>query len=374
MLLALQRHEDALLCLDLLLAVKPDFVEALNNRAATLRELGRIEEAIESVDRALAIDPDNLESNWHRSMLYLLCGDLPRGFALYERRWEHGDDAPRRRASNLPLWLGQENLHGKTILVWGEQGLGDQIMMARYAPLLAQQGATVLLEVDTPLITLFKTLKGVKHVGKYGEFGDVADFQCPMMSLPLAFGTNLETIPNTVPYFSGPAGRLAHWEAKLGTKTKPRIGIMWSGGTKARMRNRSILLKDFSKLLNLEIVEWISLQKDLRDSDRPAMSELHQLRHFGTEQDDFMDAAALCQLVDLVITIDTSVAHLAGALAKPLWVLLPFSADWRWMLRGDNSPWHPTARLFRANDHRSWSDAFGRISAELVSFRPVEQP
>lgn len=365
-LLALQRHDDALLCLNLLLAVQPNFVEALNNRAATLRELGRIDDAIADVERALAIDPTNLESNWHRSMLYLLCGDLPRGFALYERRWERGSDAPRRRSANLPLWLGKHDLRDKTILLWGEQGLGDQIMMARYVPLLAERGATVLLEVDAPLITLFRTLKGVKRVGKYGEFGEAAQFQCPMMSLPLAFGTTRETIPANAPYLSVPAARVAYWAEKLGPKAKPRIGVMWSGGQQAKLRNRSIPLDVFSRLFSDDF-EWISLQKEVLPSDQPTLSTLSTLRHFGDEQDDFMDAAAICELVDVVVTVDTSIAHLAGALAKPTRVLLPFSADWRWMLESTGTPWILSATLCRQDAYNNWSNVFEQITTDLRS-------
>jgi hypothetical protein len=235
--------------------------------------------------------------------------------------------------------------------------------------LLANEGARVIVQAQTPLVPLLRGVKGAELVIGSKDPLPQFDLQCPLMSLPLAFGTTLETIPARVPYLSAPPDRIAVWADQLGKGATPRVGIAWSGNPKhGNDTNRSIQLKELLPLLSLGI-EVVSLQKDVREADREVLKANTGIRDFGNELKDFADTAALISLLDLVITVDTAPAHLAGALGKPVWILLPFSADWRWLLDREDSPWYPTARLFRQQAHGDWEYVVRRVAQELrVSF------
>jgi hypothetical protein len=264
---------------------------------------------------------------------------------------------------------GSQEVAGKTILLHAEQGFGDTIQFCRYAPRLAALGGRVILEVQRSLHDLMQALPGTAQIVSKGDPLPDFDMHCPMLSLPLVFGTGLATIPRETPYLHASTQTAAHWSARLPPKTRPRIGLAWSGRPEHNNdQNRSIDLAAFLSPLKGIDATLISLQRDVRAADAGVLQQQSDLIHFGEELKDFSDTAALVTNLDLVVAVDTSVAHLAGALAKPVWVLLPFIPDWRWLLDRDDSPWYPTARLFRQDDSRQWNGAFGRLRAASDDF------
>ena len=255
---------------------------------------------------------------------------------------------------------------GRVILLHAEQGFGDTLEFARYAPLVERLGARVLLEVQPPLKRLMGTLPFAGEIYAQGDTLPAFDFQCPLLSLPLAFGTVVATIPWEGAYLSAEESRLHRWQRRLGEGTLPRIGLVWSGSFDPQKSHlgRSILLEAFGELLSLP-VEWVCLQKEIGAGDRAALPRFKRLRQFSDEIDDFTDTAALIACCDLVISIDTAVAHLAGAMGKPVWVLLPYVPDWRWLLDREDCPWYPTARLFRQPRFGDWVSVVQAICKQL---------
>jgi tetratricopeptide (TPR) repeat protein len=364
----LKRFDEALASYDRALALRPDLVDALYNRGVTLLELKRFDEALASYDRALALRPDYAEAHFNEAFCRLMIGDFDRGWKKYEWRWETGNQRHIRRGFKQPLWLGQEEIAGKTILLHAEQGFGDTLQFCRYVPLVAARDARVVLEVQKSLQELMGSLAGVAHIISKGDPLPDFDLQCPFLSLPLAFGTRLETIPSAVPYLRASPQALNNWEGRLGPRDRPRIGLVWSGNPmNTRDHNRSIGFSSFLSLLDINAT-FISLQKDVSAADAVLLNDRSDLLHFGDELRSFADTAALIANLDLVITVETSVAHLAGALAKPVWVLLPFIPDWRWHLDRDDSPWYPTARLFRQDATRAWDNVIARVHDALHDF------
>jgi tetratricopeptide (TPR) repeat protein len=362
----LRRPAEALACFDQALALKPDFVETLNNRAAALRSLRRGAEALASFDRALALRPDDAELHLNRSSARLLAGDLEPGFEEYEWRWRTRWAAPWRRDFPEPLWRGEEALAGRTIMLHAEQGLGDAIQFVRYVPLVAARGASIILEVQPSLTSLFAAIAGVSRVVSRGEHLPNFDWHCPLASLPLAFKTGLDTIPATIPYLSAPQDRLTAWRERLRGPAR-RVGLAWAGnpGFKGD-QTRSIGLARLLPLLSTRGLEFLSLQKDLRESDRDILSGEPRLMHLGDAIRDFSDTAAILASVDLLISSDTAIVHLAGALGVPAWILLQYDADWRWLADRTDSPWYPTARLFRQPRLDDWEGVVKQVQAELA--------
>ena len=343
---------------------KPDYVEAHTNLGNTLLQLRRLENVLASYDQAISIRPDYAEAQWNKSLYLLLTGDLAQGFELYE--W--GRKLAQRGASNQfsqPLWLGAESLAGKTILLQVEQGLGDCIQFCRYAKLVNALGAKVLLEAPAALARLFEGLEGVSQLLQVGQVRPDFDYYTSLLSLPLAFKTTLTTVPNSTPYLTTNPEKRTVWAQRLGAKTKPRIGLVWSGSTGHKNdHNRSVRLDALIQHLT-DGFEYVCLQKELREVDREAL-EKSEIKNFGTELNDFTDTAALCELMDVVISVDTSVAHLAGALGKPTWVLLPYVPDWRWLLDRADSPWYPSVKLYRQEADRDWGPVLERVAADLL--------
>ena len=340
---------------------------AHSNRSVSLKHLHRLDDAISSSDRAIAIDPSYADAHWNRALTQLLKGNLAQGFAGYQWRWEMDNFKAIRRTFKQPQWLGAQALHGKKLLIHGEQGLGDTIQFARYAAMAQAAGCHVLYEVEPPLFRLFQSLPGVGTLLRQGDPLPDFDYYCPVMSLPLAFGTDLATVPAASRYLAADKTKLAHWAALLGSKTSPRVGLVWSGSpTHEDDHNRSIGLSMFLQKLPAGF-EYVSLQKDVRASDLAASQGASNLRHFGAQLLDFSDTAALCELMDLVITVDTSVAHLSGALGVPTWVLLPHLPDWRWLLNRRESPWYPSVRLYRQSKAQHWDDVFLAVANDLFA-------
>jgi hypothetical protein len=319
----------------------------------------------------LAIDKDNADAHHNEGLALLTLGDYRRGFEKYEWRWQRSGMPPRRRLGK-PLWLGEYPLGRKTILLHAEQGLGDTIQFVRYAPLLAKTGAKVVIEVQPELAHLLARVAGVTGVVACGAPLPAFDVHCPMGSLPHALKTEPATIPADIPYLTASTERIAKWRERIERLPSPRIAIAWSGrATHANDRNRSLALARLEPLLALDGASFVSIQRELRGADGETLARVPRLVHVGDDLDDFDDTAAVVSLVDLVISVDTSVVHLAAALGRPTWILLPFWPDWRWMLDRADSPWYPTARLFRQSAPGDWDSVIARVTEELLKVSVV---
>jgi tetratricopeptide (TPR) repeat protein len=408
-LLNLERNAAALESFDRALAIRPDAAEVLNNRGIALTAMGRPSEALESLIRsavlsgtsaenqtnigivlkilarhreaaasfgcALAHKPDDPSARFALAFLYLTLGDFALGWPLYEARFEVPALGNPARHFSAPRWSGAEPLAGKTLLVHAEQGLGDVIQFCRYLPLLAAQGASVVFEVMPSLKALLRTLPpAIRLVGR-GESLPPVDYYCPLLSLPLAFRTRLDTIPTQVPYLTAERERIASWMQRLRALKGLRVGIAWQGNLAVEKliwaRGRSIPLAALEPLAQLPGVRLVSLQKgpgleQLRDV--PFAERIIDLSaDLDRGPDAFLDTAAVMADLDLVISCDTSVAHLAGALGRPVWTLLAASPEWRWGLERTDTPWYPTMRLFRQTTDGDWKPVVAAIAEALKS-------
>ncbi len=362
------RQHDAIAAYDRALALRPGYVKALTNRAIALQACNRHRESLTNLGQVLAVDKDNADAHHNEGLALLTLGEYGRGFEKYEWRWQRSGMPPRRRLGK-PLWLGEYPLGRKTILLHAEQGLGDTIHFVRYAPLLARSGAKVVLEVQPELTRLLARVEGVAGVVARGDPLPDFDVHCPVGSLPRALKTDPASIPADVPYLAADAVRIAKWRPRIEALPSPRVALAWAGSAAhANDRNRSLALSRLAPLLGVEGVSFVSIQRELRAEDADLLARTPRLTHIGDELEDFDDTAAVAALVDLVISVDTSVVHLAGAMARPTWVLLPFCPDWRWMLDREDSPWYPTARLFRQPALGDWDSVIARLREALVNF------
>lgn len=362
---ALGRFEEAIAAYRQSLAQCPDDPDMHNNLGHALDAAGQPAEAIASFHRAQALRPEFAAALCNEGVARLRLGDFARGWKLFERR--HQALGARRlvRDYRQPLWLGAEPLAGRTLLIHHEQGLGDTLQMLRYVPELAARGARVVIEVPTALEELARSVPGDPVVVAEGLPLPAFELQCPMMSLPLACGTTLETIPARVPYLSATDASCKAWAARLGAATGRRIGLTWSGSPGHQNdRQRSIPLSLFAALLELS-GEFHSLQREYRDADRALLPGLG-VRDWSAQLATFADTAGLISQLDLVITVDTAVAHLAGALGKPVWLLLPLPADYRWLSNRTDSPWYPTMRLFRQPAFGDWVSVLDDVATALL--------
>jgi len=357
---AIASYEDAL-------AAMPGHPQILTNRGHALRRLDRPAEALADFEAALVAAPEFPEAHFETAMTRLGLGDFDAGWKAYEWRWRTGAFAGQRRQLQAPLWLGDKPVSGKTILLHAEQGLGDTIQFIRYAPLLAGRGAKVVCEVQPELLPLLAQLQNAQDLTiiAKGEPLPAFDLHCPLLSLPLAFGTQPETIPAAVPYLAAPEQRLAEWRDRL-PQGGPCAGFVWSGQPSHKNdANRSIPLARLAALFDDPRLRCFSLQSDLRDADSEALRGLPNLVHLGGEFRDFADTAAVIALLDVVVSVDTAVAHLAGAMGKPVVILIPHAADFRWLRGRDDSPWYPTAMLFRQPAFGDWDSVIVRLRDEL---------
>jgi tetratricopeptide (TPR) repeat protein len=363
-LLKLNRVADALAAYDLALKRAPDNAQLLTNRAVALRRLDRPQEAVMSARSALVSMPDFAQARFTESIARLTLGDFS-AWRGYEARWQVGILASQRRNFTAPLWLGHGSLDGKTILLHAEQGSGDTIQFVRYAPLLAARGATVILEVQTELTRLMTCLPGVAAVIARGKPLPRFDCHCPLLSLPLAFATDLSTVPASIPYIAPQTEDIAVWRRDL-PQRRLLIGLAWSGSrVHDNDLNRSIQLATLLPLLDFPDATFVSLQHEVREDDAPLSSAHANLFRFNAKFRDFADTAAAIAPLDAVISVDTAVAHLAGAMGKPLFLLLPFAADFRWLRERQDSPWYPTARLYRQPSFSDWESVIEVLREEL---------
>jgi tetratricopeptide (TPR) repeat protein len=361
----LNRYDEALASYDKALALNANLAEAWVGRGNVLSATRRYDEALKCFVEAQRIAPELGEASYNEGLCRLLLGDYERGFEKYEARWTMRSLSKARRGQSPPLWLGDSSIAGKTILLHAEQGLGDTILASRYAPMVAALGARVVLEVQAQLKPLFGNLEGVSALVATGEKLPDFDFHCPLMSLPLAFKTRLDTIPDKIPYLTVQDEVVRKWNARLGANGF-KVGITWAGNpTFIDDRKRSIPLESILPVTGISGATYISIQKDLRPGDQEVLNANPKIVQLGREIKDFQDTAAIMMSLDLVISVDTSVVNLAGALGRPIWVLLPFNPDWRWLLGRSNSPWYPTARIFRQTKEGDWASVISSVCEGL---------
>jgi tetratricopeptide (TPR) repeat protein len=366
-LIKLNRPAEALASYDKALQSAPDNAQLLTNRAVALRRLDRPHEAVMSARGALASRPDFAQARFVESVARLTLGDFS-GWRGYEARWSVGLLAAQRRSFEAPLWLGEQSLDGKTILLHAEQGYGDTLQFVRYAPALAGRGATVVLEIQPELKRLLSPLPGIAALIARGEPLPPFDVHCPLLSLPLALATAPATIPADVPYIAPAGDDIAHWGLCL-PQRRPRIGLVWSGErSHDNDLNRSLRLKTLLPVLDLADVAFVSLQHEVRDEDASLLRARENVLALGQQFRDFADTAAVLASLDAVISVDTAVAHLAGAMAKPLFLLLPFAADFRWLRERQDTPWYPTARLYRQPAFGDWASVIEALRQDLPRF------
>jgi tetratricopeptide (TPR) repeat protein len=367
---ALGCEAEAVADYDRALAAVPNHVNAWLNRGQALAALNRHQEALASYGKALALRPDYADAHFNAALSLLTLGDYARGFAEYEWRWKRTGMTTRSDFGN-PLWLGETPLAGRTILLHAEQGLGDTVQFVRYAPLIARAGAQVVLEVQSALKPLLAGIEGVSATIARGESLPPFDLHCPLASLPLACKTDLANIPTEIPYLRAPAERLAQWRPRLEALPSPRVALAWAGQVShPNDRNRSIALSQLAPLLETPGLRFVSIQRELRPGDAELLAREGRIAHLGNELADFADTAAVLALVDFVICVDTAVAHVAGALSRPAFVLLPFQPDWRWMLERERSPWYPAMTLFRQPAIGDWASVIARVRAALAAGLP----
>lgn len=359
---------NALECFEQAIAIENSDPLAHANSSVQLKYLHRMEESLRSLEIAISLKPDYYDAYWNRALTHLLMGNLKQGFRDYHYRWQTTYFQPIRRHFHQSIWLGGESLAGKTLLIFNEQGLGDSIQFCRYATLAKKAGATVIYEVEIPLYSIFTTLNGVDRLIKAGGPLPKFDYYCPSMSLPIGFETDINSVPSSIPYLNTDNEKSLIWQKKLGPKLRPRVGLCWSGSlTHSGDKYRSIPLKELFSYLPSGI-DYISLQKQMRKNDENNLRDITEIRSFNDELKDFSDTAALASNLDLIIAVDTSVAHLAGALGLNTWVLLPHTPDWRWMLARDDSLWYPTMKLYRQEKDRDWNSCLVKLGQDLSNF------
>ncbi len=373
------------------LELQTEFADAWSNLGLTLVDLGQHANALQCYERALAIRPDSIEAHWNEALCRLETGDFERGWRAYEWRWERHTLRDSKRSFDVPLWLGDAPVAGKTILLHAEQGLGDTLQFCRYAAEVAALGATVLLEVPAALMRLLAGVGGVSQLIEEGSPLPSFDLHCPLLSLPLAFGTRLETIPGKTPYLFADAAGVQKWCARVkGGEVKAdevkadeakqhqakehgvnalKVGLVWAGGHRPHVpelrkndARRSITLQHLSPLLDVPNVQFYSLQ--MGNAAREVKSTA-SIIDFTDDLYDFADTAALIANLDLVISVDTSTAHLAGAMNSPVWILNRFDTCWRWLLERDDSPWYPSATLFRQPSLGDWDSVIAKVRDAL---------
>ena len=373
-LYALGRYAASLEAHDRALASAPEHAGAWLHRGRSLAALNRADEAVKSYAKARSAGKDHPDIQFSEALALLTLGDYRTGFEKYEARWRRsGMPSPQSRRG--PLWLGDYPLSRKTVLLHAEQGLGDTIQFARYVPLLAATGASIVLEVQSELTALMARLDGGAKIIASGEAPPPFDVHCPLGSLPLALRTEPDSVPASIPYLSADDASLTKWSARIGALPRLRIAIAWSGNpSHYNDRNRSLAFARLRPLFAHPAAQggagarFISIQYDVRAEDASALAAETRVLHLGGDLQNFTDTAAVIALSDLVIAADTAVAHLAGAMGRPLWVLIPFAPDWRWTLNGEASPWYPTARLFRQTTLGDWDGVIARVTAELSKY------
>jgi tetratricopeptide (TPR) repeat protein len=372
----LKRLADALANCEKAIELKPDYAEAYRNRGLVLTELGRLDQAFANYDKAIALKSEYSGLVWNQAIILLLQGNFDLGLPQYEHRGSR-EIVRKHRKYDQPQLVDAELIRGKTLFIYHELYLGDMIQFCRYAILAAQKGARVVISAQNRLHDLLSTLGPGIEIIPEGTEPDVFDYHVPLMSLPLAFHTELENIPGKVPYLRPDAARVLKWKTAIGEHGF-KIGICWQGSRLSEESGRSLPLTEFFRLSKMPDVRLISLQKFDGLEQLETLSEDMKVETLGDEFDAgsqaFLDTAAVIANLDLVITCDTALAHLAGALARPAWVALKFVPDWRWLLNRSDSPWYPTLRLFRQDEPFHWRSAFEKMEMAARDLMQSRQP
>ncbi|MBT8543381.1 methyltransferase domain-containing protein [Polynucleobacter paneuropaeus] len=368
--MACKDYEQAVLSFGEVVRIQPNYASAHNNRGLAFQNLLQLDLAIDCFEKAVLHDPNMMGARLNLSLCLLLKGDYERGWQALECRWEKdGYCSPEGRNFIQPRWYGKESLKGKTVLLYGEQGLGDAIQFARFIPQVAALGAKIILEAPRPLVSLLSHIEGISQIIARGDAHPAFDLHCPLLSLPLALKTRLNNIPAAQGYLFANEEKIAYWKEKIGKNSKPLVGLVWGGNSiHQNDHHRSITLAQFVNFLN-EQCSFVSLQNELKERDKAPLLNHPEIQYFGSEIKDFADTAALCSLMDVIITVDTSVAHLAGALGKPTWLLLPHLPDWRWLLERSDSPWYQTFSLYRQTQIGDWSGVLEKIKQDLTELQ-----
>lgn len=360
--------DEAEACYREALRLKPDYADGYGNLGIVHMGMGRYEEAVATLREALRLRPIYPEAVSNLSQALLVMGAFAEGWDKYEQRWKL--PALKPRPFRRPWWRG-EPLAGETVLLHAEQGVGDIIHFVRYASLVRDLGATVLLEIPKETMRILAPIAGpgITLVAR-GAALPHFDVHCPLLSLPGAFGCDLSNIPATVPYLHAEPELAARWRARLGPGSELKVGLVWAGNPQhANDHNRSFRPIAFKPLWNVPGVRFFSLQKQRRDGDEADIAKLGEIVDLGPELGDYADTAAALAGLDLLISADTSVVHLAGALGRPVWTMVPFSPDWRWLLGRADTPWYPTMRLFRQPRRRDWQSVMARVAEDLARLR-----
>ncbi len=369
---ALGRIEEAIAQFRTALQVNPGNHEAFNNLGNALKDLGRFGEALAAYAEAQRIAPHHPDAHWNESMVRLLLGDFAAGWPKFEWRWQARGTQPH--GLTVPLWCG-DRLAGKTILIHCEQGFGDCIQCIRYVARVKRLGAQVVVLSPPELEVLLRTVPGTDAVVTRMAEAPPCDLRIPVMSLPLMFRTRLDTIPASIPYLSAAPDSVRRWQDRLSELERPRIGVVWRGRpSHANDRNRSIPLALLAPLLRPEHGSFVSLTREPADEEAGLLARLPACRDVGSDLADFAETAAAIDALDLVIAVDTAVAHLAGALGKPVWLLLPHIPDWRWLLDRTDSPWYPAMRLFRQQRRGDWAGVIAAVAAALAEWQAGVAP
>jgi uncharacterized protein (TIGR03032 family) len=369
-----EHYDEALVWLQQVIAAEPEHAEAYHSLGYCYSSLGQPTQAMVAFERAIALQPQYVQAHINLGLTLLQLGDYPRGFTEYEWRWQTGQTPPR---GPQPRWDGRP-LPDQTLLVYAEQGAGDAIQFARYLPQVAERCKRLLVACPADLQPLLATLPGIAQLCDVHAF-TVAEYDAyvPLLSLPQVFGTTLATIPATVPYFDVAALRRRtnpDHRRRLTPSTRPAVGIVWAGSpTHPHDRHRSCALREWLPLLRLPGIAFYSLQKGERQHDVTTLPPEIRVQALAPALHDFGDLAMCLTQIDLVITVDTAVAHLAGALGRPVWVLLPAVPDWRWGLAGEQTPWYPTMRLFRQTRAGDWAPVLQRVAQTLATWREVRR-
>lgn len=364
-----KNYQKSLESYDEALKFEPTFADAWLNKGFCFHSLMMLNEAIDSYERAIAIEPNLAEAHFNKGLTLLLQGKFESGFTEYEWRWKCKEFLHQNRYFPEPQWTGNFDVSGKTILLHNEQGLGDAIQFSRYATQLKSLGANILLEIEEPLYELFRNFKEVSQLIIKGSRLPKFDCHAPLMSLPMAFKTHASTIPSQPRYLTANPIKSQHWEKRLGLKHKLRVGIVWSSFSKhKRDKDRNILLSTFIKCFPKDQFHLVCLQQNIKPDDEQTFKSRSDIQFFGSDLKDLSDTAALIECLDLVITVDTSIAHLSGALGKDTWTLISYCPDWRWLTNANTSPWYPSMKLFRQSQDENWDQVIQDIFLALKNY------
>ncbi|MDA9094244.1 tetratricopeptide repeat protein [Methylophilaceae bacterium] len=361
----LEKYDDAVKAYSKAIQLKPNYAEAYNNRGVIYKELSQMNLALKDLKKAISLKPDYPEANSTMGVTLLLTGNFSKGWEQYEWRWKDLSDPSVIRSFKQPLWDGKKSLKGKSILLYSEQGLGDTIQFSRYILLIKALGAKVILETHKELLNIVGSIDSNITIILMGQTLPHFDFQCPLLSLPLKFGTGLKNIPSPNRYIWADKRIVPKWKKKIGSQKKPLIGLAWEGNPLHKNDyNRSILLAELIPHLPKKY-EYIGLQKDIRESNLKTLKRSSMIDNLIDNNVSMDDTAAIIENLDIVISVDTSVAHLSASMGKPTWILLPFVPDWRWLLNRNDSPWYKSVKLFRQEKRGNWELVFKDLNKKL---------